>query len=84
MEKHSFQNIHPHNPKKFWRAVKFLIKNHHTFPYLIDQEDGNEANGIVGKAGMLNFILHNDLTQGFPSIRKIFNLSIRVGWIPEI
>ena len=66
----------PHNPKKFWKAVKYLTKNQHTFQYLIDQENCYEANGSVGKADMLNFTLCNILTQGFPMDKVLHNISL--------
>ena len=48
-----FKNLNPKKPKDFWKAVKYLNKQHSSIPMLID-EGGREAHTGPEKANMLN------------------------------
>ena len=47
-----FQTLNPKNPKKFWKAVKFLNKSKQSIPTL--SLDGAVANSDIDKANLLN------------------------------
>ena len=47
-----FQTLNPKNPKKFWKAIKFLNKNKQSIPTL--SLDGTVANSDVDIANILN------------------------------
>ena len=76
-KKHFFRSINLHNPKEFWRAVKYLTKNQHTIPYLIDH-DGSEAHSSQEKASLLNSYFakcFNTRTASLDKVHHNFPLS---------
>ena len=64
-----FKNLNPRDPKKFWKAVKYLNKQHSTIPTL--QYGEQTANNDRQKAKMLNAYFSTCFNRSHPPLSSI-------------
>ena len=62
-----FHKLNPKDPKKFWKAIKFLNKSKQSIPTL--SLDGTVANSDVDKANLLNSFFCSCFNRSHPPIQ---------------
>ena len=62
-----FQALNPKDPKKFWKAIKFLNKSKQSIPTL--SLDGRVANSEVDKANLLNSYFSSCFNRSHPPVQ---------------